>query len=296
MFSSSEKKQRALLIVTFLFVPLLLLLAFSYVPCIKLIQQSFTDWDGFRPKYNYVGLANYVEMFSNNVMLKTLLNNMAYVIIALIQIVAALYFAIILDSNIKGKNFFRSMVFMPYILNGVAVAYMFNYLYNYQDGPINIVLTAIGLGQYSVHWLSQSWFSNMALAFMGFWQFTGLNMVVFIGALQSIPRELYESASMDGANFFQNVKYITAPSISLVIKLNMFLAINGALQAFNQAFLITHGGPGDATQTFASYSYFLAFNFHNFGKASAMGVFLLAIIAIIMLFQRVTVSGGGEEI
>ncbi|WP_438445108.1 carbohydrate ABC transporter permease [Gorillibacterium sp. sgz5001074] len=291
----SNRREQFVTIAAFLTVPLILLLAFSYFPAFKLIQLSFTDWDGMRPHYNYVGWQNYIDVISEKTALHTLVNNLAYVIISIIQTLLGLYFAIILDSNIRGKRWFRSFIFMPYVLNGVAVAYMFSYMYNYEEGPLNLLLNAIGLEQLAIRWLGNFWYSNISLAFMGLWQNTGLAMVIFLGALQSIPKDLYESASIDGANFYHKVRYITLPSIMLVIEINLFLSVNGALQAFFQPFIMTQGGPGDRTQTFASMAYYTAFRFHNFGLASALGVLLLVLILIVLTLQKAVVKTGGEH-
>ncbi|AEI39889.1 carbohydrate ABC transporter permease [Paenibacillus mucilaginosus] len=293
--STNDIWERRWTIGLFLALPLIILLVFSYYPALKLFQMSLTDWDGMKPAYNYVGLDNYKTILRENMAWKTLINNMAYVIISVIQTFLGLYFAILLDSNIRGKRFFRSFLFMPYILNGVAVAYMFSYMYNFEDGPVNILLRGIGLEEYAVRFLGNSWWANMSLAFMGLWQNTGLAMVIFLGALQSIPKDLYESASIDGANFLHKVRFITVPSMKLVVQINLFLSLNGALQAFFQPFIMTKGGPGDRTQTFASMAYYTAFNFHNFGLASALGVFLLAIVLVVLLIQNLVIRGGGEE-
>ncbi len=291
----SEKRQRTVVIVLFLLCPLALLLAFSYYPAAKLVELSFTDWNGMSKTYEYIGLANYAAIFRSQNAVKTLVNNLAYVIITVIQVVLGLYFAIILDSNVKAKRFFRSFLFMPYILNGVALANMFNYMYNFDDGPLNILIRAItGNPEAGIHYLGNTWASNMWLAGMGLWQYTGMAMVIFLGALQSIPKELYEAAEIDGGNFGQSVRYITIPSIRMVIELNLFLSLNGALQAFNQAYLITKGGPGDRTKTFALNAYYTAFDFHDFGIASALGVFLLALITVVMLVQNLVLKSGGD--
>ena len=291
----NDNIQKKIVICLFLFIPLTVLLVFTYIPALKLFELSFTNWDGLKRTYDYIGFDNYIDIFRDNSAVLTLVNNLAYIIMTILQIVLGLYFAIILDSNIKGKKFFRSFVFMPYILNVVAVAYMFNYMYNFDEGPVNIILRAIGLEKYAVHWLNDTWWSNLSLSFIGLWQFTGLCMVIFLGALQSIPKELYESASIDGSNFFQNIRYITLPSIKMVVGINLFLSLNGALQAFGQPFIITKGGPGDVTKTFALNAYYIAFDFHNFGKASALGIFLLAIIILVMLLQNLFVRIGGES-
>lgn len=294
MRSLSHKNEKKLIIILFLIVPILFLVAFSYYPAVKLFELSFSDWNGYSPSYSYTGLQNYLSIFKDQTALKTLQNNLAYFVIALAQMILGLYFAIILDSGIKAKNFFKSLIFMPFILNGVAIAYMFSYMYDYQRGPINLLLSGIGLGEYAVHWLGDSYFINFSLAFIGMWRYTGFTMVVFLGALQSIPKSFYEASSIDGANFFENIRYITLPNISRVIELNLFLSINGALQAFFEAFVITKGGPGIRSHTFATMIYSIAFEYQNFGKASAMSVFLLILILSVVMVQKVLMKERGE--
>lgn len=285
--NKSLKTQKLIIIVTFLTVPMILMGLFSYYPAIKLFQQSFTDWDGMRPFYKYVGFKNYKAVFNDTETLKTFQNTLAYFIIMIIQTILGLYLAIILNGTvIKFKNFFKSIIFMPYILNGVAIAYMFNYMYDYNKGPLNVFLRNIGLGQYAIRWLGDGYYINFSLAFIGMWQFTGFAMVIFLGALQSISQELYEAANLDGANFFQTTKYITMPSIKRVIELNLFLGIVGSLQAFSQAFLITKGGPAGRSDTFITKTLSTAFDFRNFGKASAMGVVLLIVVLVLVSIQR----------
>ncbi len=283
-------------IFSFLFVPIVLLLVFTYYPAIRLIEMSFTEWDGFRSyTYNYIGWQNYVEIFETGTVFRALINNIGYVIISILQTLLGLYFAIIVDSKIRARNFFRSSIFLPFVLNSIAIAYMFSYMYNFRDGPINIVIRALGFEGHAISFLGDSWFSNISLAFMGMWQFTGLAMIIFLGALQSINRELYESSAIDGGNFFHNLRYITIPSIKLVIQINLFLSLNGALQAFYQPFIMTAGGPGDRTQTFASVTYYTAFQFFKFGKASALAVILLMIILIVLIVQNMVVRSEGEN-
>jgi raffinose/stachyose/melibiose transport system permease protein len=281
-------------IFAFLAIPVTLLILFTYVPAVKLLELSFTDWNGIRKTYDYIGMQNYIEIFKEKSVFETLINNLAYVIISFLQTILGLYFAIILDSNIRAKRFFRSAIFMPFILNGIAIAYMFRYMYNYSDGPINLILNAVGLGDHAVRFIGNFWASNLSLAYMGLWQYTGLAMVIFLGALQSVPKDLYESAAIDGSNFFQNIIHITMPSIKLVVSINLFLSLNGALQAFYQPFIMTQGGPGDRTQTFASNAYYTAFKFQDFGKASALGIVLLLLVVIILAVQNFVLRKGGD--
>ena len=156
------------------------------------------------------------------------------------------------------------------------------------------ILTQIGLQDYCIHWLGDSYLSNLALAFIGLWRFTGYGMILYIGALQSIPSSLFEAAELDGAGFWHTIRHIVVPEIRPVIGLNLFLNINGSLQAFDQAFVITKGGPNGATETFVTGTLKTAFDYSNFGKASAMGVVLLAICIIVQLAQKLLLKGEQE--
>ncbi|ADL52886.1 carbohydrate ABC transporter permease [Clostridium cellulovorans] len=294
--SQNVKIQKRILIVVFLVVPIVLTLMFSYYPALKLFQQSFTDWDGMKPSYNYVGLQNFTEVLKEPETLKTFGNNFAYLVIGIIQTLLALYLAIILNGKLRGRNFFKSIIFMPYILNGVAVAYMFNYIYDYNNGPINVILRNIGLEQFAIKWLGEGYAINFSLAFMGLWQFTGFAMVIFLGALQSIPFDIYEAASLDGATFFQAIRYITLPSVKRVLELNLILCINGAIQAYMPAFLITKGGPAGDSTTFVYKILDIAFKYNKFGKASAMSVITLAIVAVVLIITNVALKERKEAL
>jgi raffinose/stachyose/melibiose transport system permease protein len=169
---------------------------------------------------------------------------------------------------------------------------MFSYLYNFNDSPVNFLVRGLKLGD-GITFLADNYRINFSLAFISMWRFTGFGMVVFLSALQSIPDELYESASLDGANFGHHLRYITIPGIKRMIGLMLFLGFNGCLQVFFEPLVITRGGPGGLSETWVTKTISIAFMFHNFGKASAMGVILLGIIFTVIGIQRL-VSRGGE--
>lgn len=277
----------------FLLIPTLILLVFTYYPAARLLELSFSDWNGYSPDYDYVGFENYLEIFQNKKVIRSFLNTLAYVVIAVIQTFLGLYFAIILTTNLRGRKFFRSLFFVPYVMNAVAVSFMFNYMYNYETNPINVLLTRLGLEEYCIRWLSTSYFSNFSLAFIGLWCFTGYAMVLFIGALQSIPKSHLEAADLDGANFWQKVRYMVIPEIRSVIGICLFLNLNGALQAYDFAFVITKGGPSGATETFVSMSVKQAYDFSKYGKASAMGVVVLLVVILVQMVQKKLVEKEG---
>lgn len=279
------RQQKISLLIGFLAIPLLLLTIFSFYPALKLFHLSFVQWNGYDPEMTFVGLENYWDVFTDDMVLMTLKNSLAYFLVLLIQTVLALYLAVILDGKLRARNFFRTVNFMPYILNCVAVAFMFSYMYNYNDSPINYLLRGMKLGN-GITFFADNYWINFSLAFISMWRFTGFNMVIFLSALQSIPSELYESAGLDGAHFFQHIRYITIPSIKRIIGLMLFLGFNGCLQVFFEPMVITQGGPGGLSDTWVTKTISIAFRFQNFGKASAMGVILLLIIFGVLAIQR----------
>ncbi len=277
----------------FLIVPMLLLALFSYYPLLKLIQLSFTSWNGMTPDYKYIGFQNYIDIFGQKELFQTFANNMAYVITAILQQFAGLFLAVLLNSNIRMKKTFKAILFMPYIINGVAVAFMFNYMYDFSNSPVNKILNILGME--SIHFIGTTYATNFALSFISFWKYVGYTMVIYLAALQSIPNEVYEAARIDGAGFFGTIRYITFPNIKSMLKISLLLSLNGALQVYFEPFLITKGGPNGRTATFISKSLELAYNYSKYGKAAAMGVVLLLIIIALVIVQKIFLKEDADK-
>ncbi|PWV89425.1 multiple sugar transport system permease protein [Paenibacillus cellulosilyticus] len=285
--------QKKIIIISFVALPLLLLLTFSYYPALELVRLSFTNWDGMSPDKDWVGFKNYHEVFSNSEIFGVFKHNVAYFVVGIVQNIAAIYFAVVLNGKLKGKYFFRLLLFLPYILNGVAVAYAFGYVFDTTNGSLNFVLGKAGLGS-ETSWLGTEKFVNYTLASIGFWRFMGFNMVIYLAALQSIPGDLYEAASIDGANKWQQFRFITLPNIYKIVELNLFLTVTGALEVFDLPFVLTNGGPAGASETFVMKILETAFQFNNYGLASAMSVVLLIGVVIVISIQRFFLSRKGD--
>lgn len=288
------KSQKTVLLVSFLSLPLVLLLLFSYYPAGMLVYQSFTSWNGMDPVKEWVGLANYRELFTNAELFQVLTHNLYYFVAGLIQAVLALYFAVILNRGLRGRNLFRMTLFLPYIVNGVAVAYIFSFVLDTDRGALNLILSFLGLIGQPISWLGNPSLVNISLAGIALWKYTGLNMVLYLGALQSIPSELYEAATIDGANAWQSFRHITLPNIRTVVELLLFLSLSGSMEAFDLPFILTKGGPIGASETFVTKTVDVAFKFQNFGLASAMGVVLFFFVAILVTIQRRLVLRGDK--
>ncbi|MFH8293733.1 carbohydrate ABC transporter permease [Streptomyces sp. NPDC018059] len=266
----------------FLAVPLALLITFTYVPVGNMIFYSFTDWDGVSPDRRFTGVDNYEQIFTRPELFRVFFVSFYYLAASAVQIVIALYFATVLSFDLRFRNIFKGILFFPYLINGVAIGFVF--LYFFQDGgTLDSVLSWFGAG--SGHaWLGDPASANTSLAGVSVWRFTGLNFVLFLGAIQSIPAELYEAAQLDGATRRQQFRHIIAPSIRPVISLSVILAISGSLAVFEIPYIMTGGATG--TTTFVIQTVKLAFQFNKTGLASAAAVVLLLIILLITWIQR----------
>ena len=184
-----------------------------------------------------------------------------------------LAFAVLLTSRLRAAKFYKTMVFMPYIINGVAISYAFSYFFSPVNGAFDAILKALHMGMLSGHgWLSDPGIVNFVLAFVSLWRFSGYHVVLFMAALQSLPQDVQEAARVDGANAWQMFKFIQIPAIMLMVDFVLFDNIRGALQVFDIPFVMTSGGPGYASSTFTLYTIETAFSYSNFGLASTMAV------------------------
>ena len=282
----SLEKQKALFIAICLLIPVLLLVCFVVVPGLDLFRLSLTNWNGYSPDFKWIGLSNYVSMFKNSDLWLSLKNNLVYFTIHLLMIPVELAFAVVLSSRLRGAGFYKTMVFMPYIINGVAISYAFSYFFSPINGAFDAILAAVGLESLSRSWLSDPSIVNFVLSFVSLWRFSGYHVILFLAALQSLPQDINEAAMIDGASSWQLFRYIQIPSIMLMVDFVLFDNIRGALQVFDIPFVMTGGGPGYASSTFTLYTIKTAFTFSNFGLASTMAVAIMAMIVIIYLVQH----------
>jgi multiple sugar transport system permease protein len=266
----------------FLLAPLALLVTFTYAPIANMVAYSFTDWDGVSPELHYTGAENYREIFTREDLFQVFFVSGYYLAASAIQIVAALYFATILSFNIRFRNFFKGVLFFPSLVNGVAIGFVF--LYFFQDG--GTLDTVLGLfGHHADQaWLGTPFSANTSLAGVSIWRHLGMNFVLFLGAIQSIPGEVYEAAELDGANRWHQFRHIILPGIKPVLTLTVILSVSGSLSAFEIPYIMTGGATG--TETFVIQTVKLAFQFNKTGLASAAAVVLLLIILAVTWVQR----------
>lgn len=259
-----------------------LLLLLTYLPAANMLWYSLNNWTGFGPVDDFVGLDNYVKVFTEPRIFAVFGVSLYYFVGSFAQMAIALYFATLLSFSTKFSNFFRGVLFFPYLINGVAIGFVFLYLFQ-PGGTLDTVLGWVGITD-TPQWLGDASIANYSLASTSVWRYTGLNFVLFLGAIQSIPSELYEAAELDGANRWKQFRYIIFPGIRRIIGLSFILAVAGSLSVFEIPYIMTTGANG--TATFVIQTIQTAFQFRQVGLASAMAVVLLAIVLIVTWLQR----------
>ena len=230
-------------------------------------------------------------MLKNKDLWLSLRNNAVYFVVHLCMIPVELAFAVLLTSKLRAAKFYKTMVFLPYIINGVAISYAFSYFFSPVNGAFNGILTSLNLESLIHNWLSDEKIVNFVLAAVSVWRFSGYHVILFMAALQSIPTDILEAAKIDGAGTGQIFKYIQVPAIMLMVDFVLFDNIRGALQVFDIPFVMTAGGPGYASSTFTLYTIKTAVTFSNFGLAATMAVAIMLMIVVIYVVQNKIIHG-----
>jgi len=282
---TKPKARNELTALPFLIPALIIYVVFLLYPIINAISISFYQWDGLSPNRVFVGLDNYVYLFTkDDVFWRSLQNSGIWVILSLLlPTTAGLTLAIALNRHLFGRSVFRMVFYLPAIIASIAVATIWGWMYNPSLGVINSVLKQIGLKA-----LTQDWLGNRNIALFSvfvayIWTATGPNMVLFLAGLQSVPQELVEAARIDGANRWATFWNVTIPALRPTFVVVIALSIINSLKVFDLIYIMTYGGPGDSTQVLASWSYFQAFSFNRYGMGMAVAVVLLIITLIIIV-------------
>ncbi|AIQ73208.1 MULTISPECIES: sugar ABC transporter permease [Paenibacillus] len=283
----SYKNQRIAIIILFSLVPILLLLTFAYYPVISMFRYSFTSWNGLSKNMEYVGLENYKTIFTKPEYFSVFKVSLYYFFTTFIQMALALYFATILSFSVRMKNLFKGILFFPTLLNGVAIGFIFLFFFK-PDGTLDTILNLIGLGSLQQKWLLNPNLINFSLAGASLWRYMGMNFLIFLGAISSIGKDIYEAAEIDGANRWHQFMHIILPSIKRILQLNLILAVSGAIGVFEIPYVMTGGSNGSST--FVIQTVDVAFKYSKVGLASAMAVVLLGIVIIVTILQRVLIK------
>lgn len=275
----------------FLSPAILLITVFLYYPLGKTVQYSFTDYSEWSLNFNYIGWENYKRLFSDSIINKSLLNSLILLTGCLvIEIGFALVLSVLADSIKKGFRFFRMVYFFPVVISGSAIGLMFYLVFQYDYGMLNSILATFGIEK--INWITERSAIYLVLIPV-LWQYVGFYFVIFLTAIANVPADIYESAMLDGITGFKKVVYITIPMIKDVIVTSAGLVIAGSLKVFDIVYVMTGGGPLDASQLLSTYQYQQAFVFNNQGYGSTVSVLIIALGLMIYL---ITTKLSGQNV
>lgn len=263
--------------------PAVLLFAlFHTFPALQGVYYSFTNWDGISFVYDFVGFKNYINLFKDGNILNSYLFTFKFAVLSTILVnVLSLVIALGLNSKIKGKNFFRGVYFLPNVLGVLIVGYIFNYIF---ANIIPKMGETLNIGFLSVNILGSESTAWIGIAIVAVWQACAFNVILYLAGLQTVPAELYEASSLDGANKWQEFWKITFPMIAPFFTINMVLAMKSFLMVFDQVLALTGGGPGRATESISVLIYRGGFG-GEFAYQSANSVMYFIVILVISVLQ-----------
>ena len=287
---SPRRLQDSLVIFLFLLPAIVLFFLFVIYPIFQSVYYSLFNWKGFGPAVDFVGLENFKNILKDRVFMIALRNGFLIIALSLLaQLPLSLALAVLVGRDLPGRVIFRTIFFLPYVLSEVIAALMWLFILNPdpERGFINAVIVFLG-GD------SQAWLGNTDLVLLAIfaaltWKYFGYHMLLFMTGLQNIPTEIEESGRIDGANSIQNFFYITLPLLSSTIRTSVYLSVLGSIQQFILVWIMTKGGPVNASETMATYMYRFGFVRFQLGYGSAVAIYMFLLCLIFsLIYQRLT--------
>ena len=273
----------------FLLPAAIVLVIFFFIPFFQTFLLSFLDYSHNIYKPEFIGLENYINLFKNPIFYKVLWNTFIYLFVAVpILAIFPLFLAILINQKIKGVTLYKILIYLPVIVSIVVAAIAFKWLYADQ-GILNYLVTKLGMEP--IGWLTDPNFALYSVIIVTIWRGIGYYMIIYLAALMSVPKELYEACDIDGANFLTKHLTVTVPHIMPTIALVTTISAISAMKVFAEIYVMTKGGPLNSSKTIVYYIYERAFENLDLGFASAMAVVLLIIVMIfslvnILCFER----------
>ncbi len=279
----------------FILPALLLYLIFVMYPFVNTLYYSLTDWDGAQPVKNFVGLANFSRMFQDPLMWKSLWHNLIWIAFGtLTPVVLGLVVATIVSGGaVRGRVVFRTIYFMPVVLAGVVVGMVWSWIYHPLFGPINTVLHAIGLGHLARGWLGDLNLALYALLLAALWAYWGFCFVILLAALQNVDMELHDAAKIDGANTVQRFFNVTVPQLRPILTMLTAYTLIGGFNVFDIVYIMTKGGPANATEVLATYTYQMAFKQSQVGYGATLTL-VITVLSMLASYTFITLRERGN--
>ena len=272
--------QRTLTAYAFVGPALLVLAAFIVYPAVYSFFLSFYEWNGFTPEWgSFVGLDNYLELLKNDVFWKAAVNSVLFVVVRTpLEVGIAFGLALLLNQNIPGRSFLRTMFFVPVVMSLIVVTILFQRILEPNAGLLNTFLRNSGLAWLAYPWLGDTTTALPAVIFVSVWKNVGFSLVILLAGLQGLPQEVLEAARCDGASRRQLTLRVVVPLMKPIIGIATVLSVIGGLKVFDLVFIMTRGGPTYATEVFATMLYRHAFDLNEMGIASALAVIMVLVI------------------
>ncbi|MDS0525786.1 sugar ABC transporter permease [Clostridium sp. SHJSY1] len=286
LFTKMSKKElkKNLIAYSFILPNFLGFAIFTLIPMIFALALAFLNWDGSNP-ITFAGLDNFKHLFEDSTFRMSILNTIYYAIGTVpLTLVASLGIAILLNKKIFARNFFRTIFFFPYVASLIAIAVVWNMIFNPTMGIVNSFLTSIGISN-PPGWTSSTTWAMPVIIFVSVWKNMGYYMVIYLAALQGIPSELYEAASLDGASAWQKFKNVTLPMLTPTTFFVSIMLTISCFKVFDFVYMMTQGGPGRSTMVLVYHIYNTAFKEFSYGYSSAMSMVLFVIVLVITIFQ-----------
>ena len=260
-------------------------LTFVAFPVLFSFWLMFHKWNIISPM-EFAGLTNFERLVQDRMFFRSLWNTLVFLVIHIpLQIVVALFFAELLNRNIRFRGFFRAAYFLPVVVSGVVVTMLWQQLYGFDTGLFNRLLVSVGLPK--IGWINDPKIAMPSIAFMATWKNVGLYIILFLVGLQSVPPQQYEAADIEGATSWQKVWYITLPGINPTIFMVVVLSTIGGFSLFIEPYIMTGGGPLNSTLSAFLYIYKQGFFYYHMGYAATLGiVFALMVMAVIVIQRR----------
>ncbi len=274
---------------TFLVLPVGVYLFFVIFPTLNSLFYSLTDWAGYGADFNFIGLANFQKIFTDRLFRNSIGNTAIWLALAMIvPVVGGLAMAVALQGQRFVNTVYKSVFYLPICLSPIIVGIIWNWVYNPELGIVNLILNAVGLGHLAKAWLANPDTALLAVFIAWAWQQTGLNMVIFLAGLTSVPVSLVEAAHVDGANFWQSLVKIIIPMLRPATVVVLALTAINALKSFEIIWVTTKGGPFNRSDTLAVFMYTESFRKYKMGYGSAVAVilFLMTLVIITLYFRQ----------
>lgn len=269
--------------------------AFVLVPAFQGAGYAFTDWDGLNPDWNFVGVDNFVRIFSDSQALRSISNTLGIaVVVTIAENAIGLALALALNGRIRSRHVLRLIFFVPVVVITVVIAFLWQFIYT-PSGPINEILRNVGLEELARNWLGDPSIALWSIAVIVIWQFSGYSMVIFLAGLQGVPEEQIEAASLDGANAVQRFWHIVRPLLAPAFTVNIMLSLIRTLMIFDQIWVTTQGGPAQSTDSLSTLIYRNAFQYGEFGYSAALAVALTVVVAVLGVIQYRFLLRGGSR-